>query len=406
MNSTVLTQILDNIRKPTKIIRTRTSKKSYELPSLELLNSNKDKSSGCAMDVCVLEDKLAEFGFKGTVEHVSVGPLITRYEVRMGKGVRISQVKSVADDLAIALQSSQIRIQAPIPGTSLVGIEVANEKFSTVGFQEVIKAVVESKATLPIGIGVDITGKPKVVDLAKMPHLLIAGQTGSGKSVGLNGIILSLLYTKTPNECKLVLVDPKRVEMASYEGLPNLFCPVVTDSAEVLNTLERMVTIMETRYEGFKQVGVRNIESYYDYLERREDCSPEEVARYKAAVPYLVIVIDEMADLILTATKEMEKVIVRLAQLGRAAGIHLILATQKPIVKVITGLIKSNLPSRIAYQVTSGIDSRVILDNNGAEKLLGRGDLLMQYPGVSEPERFHGAWVSDGEIQAVCDDLR
>jgi S-DNA-T family DNA segregation ATPase FtsK/SpoIIIE len=358
------------------------------------------------MDVTVLEDKLSEFGFEGTVQHVSVGPLITRYEVKLAAGVRISSVKNVADDLAIALQSSQIRIQAPIPGTSLIGIEVANEKSSTVGFKEVMKAVKESDATLPIGIGVDITGKPKVVDLAKMPHLLIAGQTGSGKSVGLNGIILSLLYTKTPDECKLVLVDPKRVEMASYEGLPNLFCPVVNEPEEVLKTLEKMVAIMDARYAGFKTINVRNIESYYESVDNMTDCNEQEKAEFKKAMPYLVIVIDEMADLIMTSGKDVERLIVRLAQLGRAAGIHLILATQKPIVKVITGLIKSNLPSRIAYQVTSGIDSRVILDNNGAEKLLGRGDLLMQYPGVSEPERFHGAWVSDREIQAVCDELK
>jgi DNA segregation ATPase FtsK/SpoIIIE, S-DNA-T family len=401
MNNDALQNVIDFIREPkTRRIHV-SSKKSYMAPSLELLNANTNTTGGCDLDATILEDKLSEFGFEGTVEHIRRGPLITRYEIRLAKGVRISQVKNVADDLAIALQSDRIRIQAPIPGTSLVGIEVANEKSSTVGLRKVMEAVKKSDATLPIAVGVDITGEPKVIDLAKMPHLLIAGQTGSGKSVGLNGIILSLLFTKTPEECKLVLVDPKRVEMASYDGLPNLFRPVINDHEEAMEALDQMIGIMEARYDVFKKMGVRNIESYYDALEKNDQFGPEDVAKYKATVPYLVVVIDEMADLMMTAGKEVEKRIVRLAQLGRAAGIHLIVATQKPIVKVITGLIKSNLTSRIAYQVTSEVDSRVILDTNGAEKLLGRGDLLLKYQG--EPERFHSAWVSDGEIQTVCD---
>jgi S-DNA-T family DNA segregation ATPase FtsK/SpoIIIE len=298
----------------------------------------------------------------------------------------------VSEDLAVALHSDRIRIQAPIPGTSLVGIEVANEKFSTVGIKEVIKAVKESKGELPIGIGVDIVGNPKVTDLAKMPHLLIAGQTGSGKSVGLNVILMSLIYTKSPEECQLILVDPKRVEMTSYEGIPHLLRPVVTDPEDAVQVFEDLVKEMEKRYRILAEAKVRNIVSYNELGEGR--------------MPYIVAVIDEMADLMMTAGKRVETCIVRLAQLARAVGIHLVLATQKPIVKVITGLIKSNLPSRIAYQVTSGMDSRVILDNIGAEKLIGRGDLLMVAPGTSEPERFHGAWISDAEIEAVCDSIK
>jgi S-DNA-T family DNA segregation ATPase FtsK/SpoIIIE len=379
---------------------------NYTLPSITLLNSKKGEASECCLSPSIIEEKLSEFGFEGKVENICKGPLVTRYEIRLAPGVRISQVKKLTDDLAVALESSQIRIQAPIPGTSLVGIEVANKKFATIGFKDVVKAVKQSDAILPIGIGVTTTGVPKVVDLAKMPHLLIAGQTGSGKSVGLNSIILSLLYTKTPDQCKLVMIDPKKVEMSSYKDLPNLLCPVVSDAAGALNVLENLVKQMESRYQAFSSLDVRNIESYYKVIDDMDDLSDEEKTQHKNTIPYIVVIIDEMAFLMSYASKQTEACIGQLAQVGRAAGIHLVLATQKPLVKVITGLIKSNLPTRIAYQVTSGVDSRGILDCNGAEKLLGRGDLLMQYPGVNEPERFHGAWVSDKEVQAVCDSLR
>ena len=275
----------------------------------------------------------------------------------------------------------------------MIGIEVANEVSSKVAIRKLIRAVKESDAELPIGIGVDIVGNPKVVDLAKMPHLLIAGQTGSGKSVGLNVILLSLLYSKRPENLKLILVDPKRVEMTSYAGVPHLMRPVVTEPADAVQVFAELVNEMDNRYKTLAEAKVRNIVSYNEI---------EGVER----MPYIVAVVDEMADLMLTAGKQMETYIVRIAQLARAVGIHLVLATQKPIVKVITGLIKSNMPSRISYQVTFKMDSRVILDMNGAEKLLGNGDLLMTYPGSTEPERFHGAWVSDKEIEAVCDSLK
>lgn len=367
--------------------------KVYQAPTMDLLEDQVATTSQSSLDAVLLEDKLAEFGFQGTVEHISKGPRITRYEVRLAAGVRLSQVKNVAEDLAIALQSDRIRIQAPIPGTSLIGIEVANEVSSKVGIRQLIQAVRESDAELPIGIGVDVVGNPKVVDLAKMPHLLIAGQTGSGKSVGLNVILLSLLYSKRPENLKLVLIDPKRVEMTSYEDVPHLMCPVVTEPAEAVQVFEKLVREMENRYKILAEKKVRNIVSYNE-IEGVEH------------MPYIVAVVDEMADLMLTAGKQVETYIVRLAQLARAVGIHLVLATQKPIVKVITGLIKSNMPSRISYQVTSKMDSRVILDGNGAEKLLGNGDLLMTYPGNCEAERFHGAWVSDKGIEKVCNFLK
>ena len=386
MNDNYLRSLLDTVRN----MGTSTCVEEaceYVFPSLDLLKVNGEKGSKSTLDATVLEDKLAEFGFKGEVVKVRVGPLVTRYEVRLSPGVRLSQVKNVSEDLGVALMSNSVRIQAPIPGTSLIGIEVANETPSTVWLRKVIEEAQKTGYDLPIGIGVDITGNPKIMDLAKMPHLLIAGQTGSGKSVGLNAIILSLLYTKTPEQMKLVLVDPKRVEMASYASIPHLLRPVVTSSEDTEKVLEELVTEMERRYNVFAEAKVRNITSYNDQSEEK--------------LPYIVAVIDEMADLMMTSGKHVEACIVRLAQLARATGIHMVVATQKPVSTVVTGLIKSNLPTRLSYQVASKNDSRVILDCNGAEKLLGRGDLLMTSSG--EPERFHGAWVSDEEIAAVCE---
>lgn len=393
MNTKCLKIMLNSVRAMgSKVAPSAPGTVDYKYPSLDFLKDNVGGAGKSALDAAILEDKLAEFGFEGLVEKVRTGPMITRYEIRLAKGVRISQVKTVAEDLAIALMSDRVRIQAPIPGTSLVGIEVANEQFSTVGLRKVMEAVKKAEGELPIGIGVDTVGNPKVTDLAKMPHLLIAGQTGSGKSVGLNVILMSLLYTKSPDELKLILVDPKRVEMTSYEDIPHLLRPVVTDPDMAVTVFEELVKEMEKRYVTLAESKVRNIVSYNSLG--------------GAKMPYIVAVVDEMADLMMTAGKRVETCIVRLAQLARAVGIHLVLATQKPIVKVITGLIKSNLPSRIAYQVTSGMDSRVILDTVGAEKLIGRGDMLMLAPGCSEPERFHGAWVSDAEIETVCNFIK
>jgi S-DNA-T family DNA segregation ATPase FtsK/SpoIIIE len=286
--------------------------------------------------------------------------------------------------------SGNVRILAPVPGTNLVGIEVANEAQDVIGLRSVLESY-KGTERLPIAIGVDTVGQAKIFDLTKMFHVLIAGQTGSGKSVCINSIILSLLYTKTPDECQLILVDPKRVEMTPYHDIPHLRCPVVTEPAEAPGIFSSLIAEMERRYEVLAEKQVRNIEGYNELGGPR--------------MPYIVTVVDEMADLMMTSGKGLEKMIVRLAQLSRAVGIHLVLATQKPIVEVITGMIKSNMPSRIAFRVASNMDSRVILDCGGAEKLVGRGDMLVLYPGISEPERYHGAWVSDDEIRLVTGGL-
>ena len=365
----------------------------YKIPSYTLLKNYRDSAPINKMDPSILKKKLAEFGFYGEIENVRCGPLVSRYEMRLASGVKLSQIRNISEDLAVAPMSDKVRIQAPIPNTSLVGIEIANEKTSIVGLKGLIKAIPNFDYVLPMAIGVDTVGNPAIFDLVKMPHLLIAGQTGSGKSVCLNSIILSILFTQTPNECKLVLVDPKRVEMSCYSSIPHLWKPIVTEPNDAVEVFNSLTQEMESRYKLLESNKVRNIGSYNSI-------------RGINKLPYIVAVVDEMADLIMTSDKDLEHQIVRLAQLSRAVGIHLILATQKPIVKVITGLIKSNMPSRISFQVSSKMDSRVILDCNGAEKLMGRGDMLMIHPDSSEPERFHGAWVSDKEIEKVVGEIR
>jgi S-DNA-T family DNA segregation ATPase FtsK/SpoIIIE len=351
-----------------------------------VLNKN---IKGASLDPRVIESKLAEFSIDGKVENIECGPVITRYDIKLGPGVLLSKIRKITDDLAITLMAGKVRVQAPIPGTNLIGIEVENETRSIVPLKHVMGAVQAFKGEIPIGIGVNIIGVPKVLDLVKMPHLLVAGQTGSGKSVGLNSIILSILYTKTPQEVRLVLVDPKRVEMVSYKDSPFLYRSIINDPSDAVETFKSLITEMENRYKILMENGVRNIVSY------------NMIPGIKK-MPYIVTIVDEMADLMMTAGKELEQYIVRLAQLSRAVGIHLVLATQKPKAEIVTGLIKSNIPGRIAFAVTSNMDSRIILDCGGAEKLVGRGDLLMTYPGISEPERYHGAWVSDEEIVAIC----
>jgi S-DNA-T family DNA segregation ATPase FtsK/SpoIIIE len=362
---------------------------TYKFPTLDLLEDYSMDIHGKDMDCVVIEEKMQEFGLGAQVVHVRKGPMVTRYEVKLLNGTKLSNVRSISEDLAVALMAGSIRILAPIPGTSLVGIEVANDKLSTIGFKTILTPTEGYR--IPISIGVDTVGVPKIVDLAKMPHLLVAGQTGSGKSVFLNGVILSILYHMTPAECELILVDPKRVEMVSYKDIPHLRCPIVTETEDAIEVFSSLIEEMERRYELMAEASVRSIESYNGS---------------SFTLPYIVTIVDEMSDLMTSnkeATKELEAMIVRIAQKARAAGIHLILATQRPVKEVVTGLIKANMPSRIAFQVASKIDSRVILDCNGAEKLIGRGDMLMTYPGSPEPERFHGAWVSDAEITAVVD---
>jgi len=363
--------------------------REYKFPSLNLLKKYESKGVVNCMEPVDLERKIAEFDFETCVEQIKTGPVITRYEIKLAKGVRLSQIRNVSEDLALALMSEHVRIQAPIPGTSRVGIEIANEKQGIIGLRDILSSY-DGGCQLPIAIGTDTVGAPKVIDLAKMPHLLIAGQTGSGKSVCLNSIVLSILYTTAPEECQLILVDPKRVEMSSFKDLPHLRCPVVTEPEDALRVFSSLIEEMENRYKILSEACVRNIESYN---------------KQGGKMPYIVTVVDEMADLMMTSGKDLEKMIVRLAQLARAVGIHLVLATQKPVVKVITGLIKSNMPSRISFQVASKVDSRVILDRNGAEQLIGRGDMLIS-TGSGDPERYHGAWVSDEEIHAITNSIK
>jgi DNA segregation ATPase FtsK/SpoIIIE and related proteins len=390
---------IEQLRKSLAIMQELTApapvskKKAYRFPSLDLLKDYPADTSENQMNPRVIEEKIHEFNLNAVVTNVRKGPMITRYELKLLNGTKLSNVRSLSEDLAVALMAGSIRILAPIPGTSLVGIEVANEKLSTIGLKTILTPT--ETYNIPISIGVDVVGQPKIIDLTKLPHLLIAGTTGSGKSVFLNSVILSILYHMTPEECELILVDPKRVEMTSYKNIPHLRCPIVTETSDTVEVFSSLIEEMERRYTLLAEANVRNIESFNEL-------------RFNYTLPYIVTIVDEMSDLLTSnkdMTKQLEETIVRLAQKSRAAGIHLILATQRPVKEVVTGLIKANMPSRIAFQVSSQIDSRVILDRNGAEKLIGRGDMLMTYPGVSDPERFHGAWVSDSEISAVVNSL-
>ena len=346
---------------------------------------------------------LSDFGVHGDLVGITPGPVVTMFEVRPAPGVRVSRIANLSDDLALALKAVAVRIQAPIPGTDTVGVEIPNETRETVCLRALLgsKAFQESRSLLTLALGKDVSGGPAVADLATMPHLLVAGATGAGKSVGINSIILSFLFKARPEEVKLLLVDPKRVEMAVYGDLPHLVHPVVTEMQMAKNALEWAVSEMERRYCDIAKAGVRNISDYNAKLKELGDKRPDGMEEL-AFMPYLVIIIDELADLMLVAAKEVETSIVRLAQLARAAGIHLILATQRPSVDVVTGLIKANFPCRISYQVTSKHDSRTILDTVGAEHLLGRGDMLFK-PAGGKFKRMHGAFVNDKNVSAVCD---
>ena len=344
---------------------------------------------------------LADFGISGEVRDVVPGPVVTMFEVKPAPGVKISRIENLSDDLALALKATAVRIVAPIPGRDTVGVEIPNKVRKTVCLREVMESPAFTKSTslLTLALGQDIFGKPVCADLARMPHLLVAGATGQGKSVCLNCLLMSFLYKARPDQVKLLLVDPKRIELSVYEDLPHLVHPVVTDMSLAKNALDWAVYEMERRYEAMARLGVRNIEGFNSKLAKGPENLPPDAAEF-TPLPYLVIVIDEMADLMLTARKEVETSIVRLAQLARAAGIHMILATQRPSVDVVTGLIKANFPSRIAFTVTSPQDSRTILDTVGANQLLGRGDMLFK-PGGGRNERVHGALVSEEEIGQV-----
>lgn len=396
---------------PGKVTSTPVSRQTredgnFQLPQVTLLNKslkikNPRLNKDLADNVKVLEDTLGSFGVKIKVTQVTQGPAITRYEAQPAPGVKVSKITNLADDIALSLASADVRIEAPIPGKSVVGIEVPNKEISMVHFREVLETQEYQGTTskLALCLGKDITGTPVIADLTKMPHLLIAGATGSGKSVCINTLIHSILFNARPDEVKFLLVDPKMVELANYNGIPHLIAPVVTDSRKAAGALKWIVTEMETRYELFAAAGVRDIVRY-NFL-RSQDNTDEH-----PPLPYVVVIIDELADLMMVAPGEVEDAICRLAQMARAAGIHLIVATQRPSVDVITGLIKANIPSRIAFAVSSQTDSRTILDMNGAEKLLGRGDMLYYPMGSSKPLRVQGCYLGDKEVENVVSFLQ
>ncbi|MCO7174746.1 DNA translocase FtsK [Sporolactobacillus kofuensis] len=376
----------------------------YQLPSLSLLhmpgkNAQNNERKHIAENVRTLERTFESFGVRATVKEVHLGPAVTRYEVYPESGVKVSRILSLSDDLALALAAKDIRIEAPIPGKSAVGIEVPNQEVAMVCLREVLESKNAKRAysKLTIGLGRDISGEPILADLNKMPHLLVAGATGSGKSVCINGIIITLLMRTKPSEVKLFMIDPKMVELNVYNGIPHLLTPVVTDPAKAAQGLKNVLGEMERRYELFSESGTRNLESYNEAVRKFN----QEHEEKQPLMPYIVVIIDELADLMMVASKDVEETVTRLAQMARAAGIHLIIATQRPSVDIITGVIKANIPSRIAFSVSSMMDSRTILDSGGAEKLLGKGDMLFLPIGASKPVRIQGAFLSDDEVEAV-----
>lgn len=387
---------------------------TFRLPPVSLLTSPDKKQTHIdkeahTVNSRLLENKLKAYGVEGKVVGVAPGPVITMYEFEPGSGIKINKIMGLSDDLALALKALSIRIVAPVPGKSVVGIEIPNYKRSPVALKDLLTsdAFTSSQSKLSIALGKDIMGKPVVTDLTKMPHLLIAGATGTGKSVAINSMICTILMKATPEEVRLLMVDPKRIELASYEGIPHLLHPVVMDPKKATVALKWAVQEMERRYELMAEVGARNIDTYNQAVEKEGKKSSEQPDQVKhERLPYIVIVIDELADLMIISSREVEDCITRLAQMARAAGIHLVLATQRPSVDVLTGIIKANFPTRISFQVSSKVDSRTVLDTVGAERLLGSGDMLFLPPGTSRLVRIHGAYVSDVEISRVTDYLR
>ncbi|MFL2075753.1 FtsK/SpoIIIE family DNA translocase [Marinilactibacillus psychrotolerans] len=375
----------------------------YKMPPISLLNKREavDQSFEYSLiqeNVKKLEETFESFGVKATVTKANLGPAVTKYEIQPATGVKVSKIVGLTDDIALALAAKDIRMEAPIPGKALIGIEVPNSEVSMVSFRDVIEGQIKNKdQLLEVPLGRDIGGNVAMADLSKMPHLLVAGATGSGKSVAINGIITSLLLKAKPNEVKLMMIDPKMVELNVYNGIPHLLTPVVTNPKKAAQALHKVVQEMERRYELFAASGTRNMAGYNQFVKKKN----EEKEEALLPLPYIVVIVDELADLMMVASNDVEDAITRLAQMARAAGIHMILATQRPSVDVITGIIKANVPSRIAFAVSSGTDSRTILDGNGAEKLLGRGDMLFQPMGENKPNRVQGAFISDEEVEAV-----
>ena len=386
-----------------------------KLPSLDILNDPPQSSSqdihrdSLEMNARRLQKKLADFGVEGEVREILPGPVITMYEYKPAPGIKISKVAGLADDLALALRAQSIRIVAPIPGKAAIGIEIPNNQREMVVLKEILSssAFGDAKCDLPIALGKDITGEPVVADLTRMPHLLVAGATGAGKSVSLNAMIISLLYKVSPEMVRFIIIDPKRIELSIYDDIPHLLHPVVTQPKDATRALRWAVREMERRYMLLSEVGVRNIVTYNRKVTKEKmpvaGAEAEEVLK---PLPYIILVIDELADLMMASSREVEEAITRLAQMARAAGIHLIIATQRPSVDVLTGIIKANFPTRISFQVSSRVDSRTILDTMGAETLLGEGDMLFMPPGVGKITRIHGAFVSEEEVKAVTDFLR
>ncbi|MDX1442694.1 MAG: DNA translocase FtsK, partial [Gammaproteobacteria bacterium] len=400
-----------------------------ELPALSLLDKPPERKSSFSQDSLeamsrLVEMKLADFGLEVQVVEVNPGPVITRFEMQPAAGVKVSQISNLSKDLARALSAISVRVVEVIPGKPTVGLEIPNETREIVGLSEILgsQEYDKSSSSLTLALGKDISGYPVVADLGRMPHLLIAGTTGSGKSVAINAMILSLLYKATPDEVRLIMIDPKMLELSVYEGIPHLLAPVVTDMKEAANALRWGVAEMERRYRLMAALGVRNITGYNkkvreaidkgepikDPLFKKEETLEGEDAEAPdlQPLPVIVIIVDELADMMMVVGKKVEELIARLAQKARASGIHLILATQRPSVDVITGLIKANVPSRIAFQVSAKVDSRTILDQQGAENLLGHGDMLYLPAGSGFPNRIHGAFVDDKEVHRVVADLK
>ncbi|EAE5459939.1 DNA translocase FtsK [Listeria monocytogenes] len=376
----------------------------YQLPPVDILAPAKvtDQSKEydqIKVNAKKLEDTFESFGVKAKITQVHLGPAVTKYEVQPSVGVKVSKIVSLSDDIALALAAKDIRIEAPIPGKSAIGIEVANQNVAMVSLREVLENNPKNNPDekLQIALGRDISGEAMMANLDKMPHLLVAGATGSGKSVCINGIITSILLRAKPHEVKMMMIDPKMVELNVYNGIPHLLAPVVTNPKKAAQALQKVVAEMERRYDLFSHTGTRNMQGYNDYVKKHNELNEEK----QPELPFIVVIVDELADLMMVASNDVEDAITRLAQMARAAGIHLIIATQRPSVDVITGVIKANIPSRIAFAVSSSIDSRTILDMGGAEKLLGRGDMLLLPVGSSKPTRIQGAFLSDAEVEDV-----
>ncbi len=408
----------------------------YRVPPLSLLEDAPEREDTETLrdeilaNSAILEQKLADFGVKGRVVQVLPGPVITLFEYEPAPGIKVSRILGLSDDLALAMRATSLRILAPVPGKPVVGIEIPNTKKETVYFKEIMSSqeFEDADSTLTLAIGKDNIGQPVAQDLATIPHILMAGSTGSGKSVGMNAMICSILLNASPDEVKMIMVDPKMLELSIYDGIPHLIAPVVTNPKKAAAALQWAVSEMESRYKVMAEAGVRNIKGYNEYVERLEeeyeekleaaekqrkksevdedDEEEDEIPEPPARLPYIVVLIDELADLMMVASKGVEEALCRLAQMARAAGIHLIVATQRPSVDVLTGIIKANFPARIAYKVISRVDSRTILDSMGADKLLGKGDMLFLPPGTSRLKRIHGCMVSDAEINRIVDFIK